>query len=68
MFSIGDLVRNFMAGKFNNHPLMQQYNKMMAGKTPEQQAQTLLNLARSKGIDPNAKIFSEQDLKMFGLK
>lgn len=57
-----------MAGMFNNHPLMKQFNQMMAGKNREQQAQTLLNLAQSRGIDINKKMFSEQDLKKFGLK
>ena len=40
-----------MSGKLNNHPLMQQYNQMMAGKTPAQQKETLLNYATSRGYD-----------------
>ena len=68
MFDINTIIQNYMAGMFNNHPLMKQFNQMMAGKNREQQAQTLINLARSKGIDPNAKMFSEQDLKKLGLK
>ena len=59
MFNISDLVQKFMLGQFN---------KMMQGKTLDQQKQTLLNFAKSNGIDPNKKIFSEQDLKMLGLK
>lgn len=41
---------------------------MMGGKTIEQKKQTIINLARTNGIDPNEKIFSEEDLKSFGLK
>ena len=36
-----------------NHPLMQQFNQMMAGKSPEQQRETLLNYAASRGYDRN---------------
>jgi hypothetical protein len=32
---------------------MQQFNQMMAGKTPEQQKETLLNYAASRGYDKN---------------
>ena len=42
-----------MQGQFRNHPLMQQFNQMMAGKTLEQQKQTLLNYAASRGYDKN---------------
>lgn len=48
-------------------PQMQMFNQMMGGKTPEQQIETIKNIAQSNGIDLNEKIFSEQDLKMFGL-
>lgn len=43
----------FMQGKFANHPLMQMVNQMMAGKTPEQQRQTVINTAKSCGFDLN---------------
>lgn len=43
----------FLQGKFNKHPLMQQFNQMMAGKTPEQQRETLLNYAQTRGYDRN---------------
>lgn len=42
-----------MQGKFANHPLMQTVNQMMAGKTPEQQRQTVINTAKSCGFDLN---------------
>ena len=65
---LNQIIQNFMMGQFNNHPAMAQFNKMMAGKNPEQKMQTLMNFAKSNGIDPNQKIFSENDLKMLGLK
>ena len=48
--TVGQLL---MQGKLNNHPLMRQYNQMMSGKTPEQQRETLLNYAVSRGYDRN---------------
>lgn len=45
------LLNMFMQGKFANHPLMQTVNQMMAGKTPEQQRQTVINAAKSYGFD-----------------
>lgn len=63
---ITQILNNFMAGKFQ--PQMQMFNQMMNGKTPEQQMQTILNMAKSKGIDINQKMFTEADLKSFGIK
>ena len=57
-----------MMGQFNNTPQMQMFNQMMAGKNQQEQMQTLLNLAKSKGFDINKKIFSNSDLKTLGLK
>lgn len=50
-----------------NKPEMQLFNQMMGGKTPQQQYQTILNSAKSKGIDVNQKMFSESDLRQMGL-
>lgn len=61
------LINRAMTGQLQNMPQMQMFNQMMAGKTFEQQKQTLFNMAESKGFDINAKIFSEQDLQMFGI-
>lgn len=47
------LLNMFMKGQFANHPLMKTVNQMMAGKTPEQQRQTVINTARSCGFDLN---------------
>lgn len=43
----------FMQGQFQNHPLMPTVKQMMAGKTPEQQRETIRNVARSRGFDLN---------------
>ena len=64
---INMLMNRLMTGQLQNMPQMQLFNQMMSGKTFEQQKQTILNMAQSKGLDINQKIFSEQDLKMFGL-
>lgn len=45
------LLNMFMQGKFANHPLMRTVQQMMAGKTPEEQRQTIINTARSYGFD-----------------
>lgn len=42
-----------MSGKLNNDPRMQQFNQLMNGKNYEQQKETLLNYAQSKGFDRN---------------
>lgn len=47
------LLNKIIQGQFANHPLMQQVNQMMSGKTPEQQRQTILNTAKSYGFDLN---------------
>ena len=47
------LLNKALQGQLANHPLMQQVNQMMAGKTPEQQRQTVINAARSYGFDLN---------------
>lgn len=46
---------------------MASFNKMMAGKNPQEQFKTLLNAAKSQGLDVDAKIFTKEDLKTFGL-
>jgi len=47
------LLNKFTQGQLANHPLMQTVNQMMAGKTPEQQRQTVINAAKSCGFDLN---------------
>jgi len=47
------LLNMFIQGKFANHPMMKTVQQMMAGKTPEQQRQTIINTAKSYGFDLN---------------
>lgn len=47
------LLNMIIQGQFKNHPLMQTVNQMMAGKTPEQQRETIRNVAKSRGFDLN---------------
>lgn len=62
------LLQQVMSGQLQNHPLMGTFNKMMNGKSPEQQFETLLNVAKSRGIDINKKQFTAEDLRQIGLK
>lgn len=62
---LSQLLNNFLAGKFKNE--MNSFNQMMSGKDVNQQIQTLLNMAKSRGFDINAKMFSAEDLKGLGL-
>ena len=62
------LIQQAMSGQLQNHPLMGTFNKMMQGKSPEQQFETLLNIAKSKGIDVNKKQYSAEDLRQMGFK
>lgn len=50
---LSTLLNKCLQGQFSNHPLMATVNQMMAGKTPEQQRQTVINAARSYGFDLN---------------
>ena len=47
------LLNRCLQGQFANHPMMKTVNQMMAGKTPEQQRQTVINAAKSYGFDLN---------------
>lgn len=48
-------VKQMMSKQFEGNPLMSSYHQMMDGKTPEEQKQVLINIAKSQGIqvDPN---------------
>ena len=53
MNPITAILNQYMSGKFANHPLMATVNQMLAGKTPEQQRATIMNVAKSRGFDLN---------------
>ena len=57
-----------MNGQLKNHPMMAQFNQMMQGKNPQQQVQTIMNMAKSKGLDINTPILTEQQARQLGLK
>ena len=61
------LAQQLMSGAFQGSPAMSAFNKMMAGKSPQEQFKTLLNAAKSQGLDVDAKIFTKEDLRAFGL-
>ena len=62
--TIQNLIRqNAMA---QNPQMRSLFNQMMQGKTKEQQMQTILNAAKSNGVDINQKVFPEELIKSFG--
>lgn len=64
-----NLIQMYMANRIQNDPrIMGPFRQFFAGKNNQQSAQTLINLAKSKGFDPDAKVFSEQDVRALGLK
>lgn len=62
------LINMLMNGQLKNHPMMAQFNQMMQGKNPQQQVQTIMNMAKSKGLDINTPILTEQQARQLGLK
>lgn len=62
------LINMLLQGTLRNHPMMAQYNQMMQGKNSEQQMQTIMNIAKSRGIDINAPIITEQQARQLGLR
>lgn len=64
---INNLVNQAIAGRFNNHPLMAQYKKMMDGKTDQEKLQTLMNIAKEKGWDLTSIRFTEDQARKIGL-
>lgn len=62
-----NLIRDVLDGKYDNHPIMQGIYRMLANKSPQERIGVILTLAKEKGIDINAKMFTEDDLKRFGL-
>ena len=50
-----------MEQMFGNNPVFQQARKMAEGKSPEQMKETVLNLAKTQGVD----IWHSKGLKWF---
>jgi lipocalin len=64
---MGMLINSLLSNKLSSMPQMQMFNQMMSGKNPEQQMQTILNMAKSQGFDINAKIITDQQARQIGL-
>jgi len=64
---LNSLINMVMSGAMQNNPLMKDFNKIMGGKSTDEQIKTLINLAQNKGFDINKKMFSAEDLKNLGL-
>lgn len=62
-----NLLNSFMMGQLKNHPLMGDFTKLMQGKNPQQQWDTLMNFAQTNGVDINKKQFTREDLRKAGL-
>jgi hypothetical protein len=61
------IMQRAMSQNLQGNPIFGMYQQMMQGKSSSEQLQTLLNLAKSRGVAEN-KIFSEEDLKTLGLR
>ena len=46
---------------------MGDFTKLMQGKNPQQQWETLMNFAQTNGVDINKKQFTREDLRKVGL-
>lgn len=56
-----------MSGMLNSRPEMAVFNQMMNGKGPQEQFNTIVNMAKSNGFDVDKKIFTAADLKSLGI-
>ncbi|MBP5698834.1 MAG: hypothetical protein J6W96_04850, partial [Alphaproteobacteria bacterium] len=61
------LINNLLSNRLNTMPQMQIFNQMMSGKNPQEQFQTIMNMAKSTKFDTNAIIITEQQAKELGL-
>ena len=61
------IAQQFMTGQMRNNPMLAQVSQLLNGKTPQQQFETLINCAKSKGFDVNAKMFTDADLQSLGI-
>ena len=51
-------MKMFQQGLWNKHPLMQQFNQMMAGKSYDEQRETIINYGVSRG-------YKREDIEQF---
>lgn len=62
-----DLMNRFFKGEFNDNPIVRKIYDMLEGKSDAQKYRILINMMEGRGFDINAKIFSEVDLKRWGI-
>lgn len=65
MLSSGNVNPAQMMNMFSGNPMMQQAQKMLQGKNPQQMQETIFNIAKQKGIDENQL---KQMAQQFGIK
>lgn len=61
------LIIDFMNGKYNDHPVVKAIEKMIYNKTPQEKAQILTNILRSRGVDVDNLRFTKEELRSWGL-
>lgn len=64
---LNNLLMGLLEGQFANHPLMKQAQNMLSGKSKQGQIETLLNTAKTLGLDLNEKRFSAEQLRSLGI-
>lgn len=62
-----DIMNRFFKGEFNDNPIVRRIYNMLEGKSDAQKYATLVNMMQGQGFDINAKIFTEADLKRWGI-
>lgn len=62
-----DIINRFLKGEFNDNPIVKRIYSMLEGKSDIQKYATIVNMLQGQGVDINAKIFTEQDLKRWGI-
>lgn len=62
-----NIIDRFLKGEFNDNILAKRIYSMLEGKSEGDKINTLINMLQSNGFDINEKIFSEEDLKRWGI-
>ena len=62
-----DFINRFFKGEFNDNPIVKRIYNMIEGKSDSDKFKILVNMLQSQGFDINQKIFSEADLKRWGI-
>lgn len=61
------IITDVMQGKYNDNPIIQGIQRMVFGKSPQERAQILTNLLRSRGINVDELRFTREELRSWGL-